>query len=58
MSPLEQTMPPTSITQPVSMPVVNISIIIPALNEEKMIGRCLESLASQVFVAAGTDGGR
>jgi len=49
MSPLEQTMPPTSITQPVSMPVVNISIIIPALNEEKMIGRCLDSLTRLAF---------
>jgi len=47
MSPLEQTM--TSITQPVSMPVVSISIIIPALNEEKMIGRCLESLTKLAF---------
>jgi glycosyltransferase involved in cell wall biosynthesis len=28
----------------VSVPTVSISIIIPALNEEKMIGRCLESL--------------
>jgi glycosyltransferase involved in cell wall biosynthesis len=49
MSPLEQTMPPTSITQPVAMPVVNISIIIPALNEEKMISRCLESLTKLAF---------
>lgn len=31
------------------MSAVNISIIIPALNEEKMIGRCLESLTKLAF---------
>lgn len=36
-------------TQPVCSPAVSISIIIPALNEEKMIGRCLESLARLAF---------
>jgi glycosyltransferase involved in cell wall biosynthesis len=33
----------------VSSPAVSISIIIPALNEERMIGRCLESLAKLAF---------
>ena len=49
MSPLEQAVPATSIAQVVSAPVVSISIIIPALNEEKMIGRCLESLTTLAF---------
>ncbi len=49
MSPLEQAAPSTSITQTVSTPVVSVSIIIPALNEEKMIGRCLESLTRLAF---------
>lgn len=31
------------------MSVVSVSIIIPALNEEKMIGRCLESLTRLAF---------
>ena len=49
MSSLEQAVPATSITQTVSSPVVNVSIIIPALNEEKMIGLCLESLTQLAF---------
>ncbi len=49
MSPMEQTAAATMIAQPVSPQVVSISIIIPALNEEKMIGRCLESLTKLVF---------
>jgi glycosyltransferase involved in cell wall biosynthesis len=49
VSPLEQAAPPTAITQTLSMPAISISIIIPALNEEKMIGRCLESLTKLVF---------
>ena len=49
MSPLEQAVPSTSITQTVSTPVVSVSIIIPALNEEKMIGRCLDSLTRLAF---------
>ena len=49
MSPLEQAAPPTAIAQAVSMSAVSISIIIPALNEEKMIGRCLESLTRLAF---------
>jgi glycosyltransferase involved in cell wall biosynthesis len=49
VSPLEQAVPSTSITQTVSTPVVNVSIIIPALNEEKMIGRCLDSLTRLAF---------
>jgi glycosyltransferase involved in cell wall biosynthesis len=35
--------------QSVPTPVVSVSIIIPALNEEKMIGRCLESLTRLTF---------
>lgn len=49
MSPLEQIVPSRAITPTVSAPVVDVSIIIPALNEEKMIGRCLESLTRLVF---------
>jgi glycosyltransferase involved in cell wall biosynthesis len=50
VSPLEQSVPSTSTTQTVAVPVVSISIIIPALNEEKMIGRCLESLTKLTFM--------
>jgi glycosyltransferase involved in cell wall biosynthesis len=46
---MEQTAPATSIAQDLSAPVVSLSIIIPALNEEKMIGRCLESLTRLAF---------
>jgi glycosyltransferase involved in cell wall biosynthesis len=49
MSPLEQAVPSMSIQQPVSAAVVSISIIIPVLNEEKMIGRSLESLTRLAF---------
>jgi glycosyltransferase involved in cell wall biosynthesis len=49
MSPLEQAVQAISITQPASTSFVSISIIIPALNEEKMIGRCLESLSRLTF---------
>jgi glycosyltransferase involved in cell wall biosynthesis len=49
MSPLEQAVPATSIAQAVPAPVISISIIIPALNEEKMIGRCLDSLTRLAF---------
>src|SRR5438270_8586377 len=49
MSPMEQAAPPTAIAQGASTSVVSISIIIPALNEEKMIGRCLESLTRLTF---------
>lgn len=49
MSQIEQAVLPTSITKPAPTSVVSISIIIPALNEEKMIGRCLESLAKLTF---------
>ncbi len=49
MSPLEQAAPPTAIAQAVSISAVSVSIIIPALNEEKMIGRCLESLTRLAF---------
>ena len=49
MSPLEQTAPAPITAQPVRSSAVSISIIIPALNEERMIGRCLESLANLGF---------
>ena len=49
MSPLEQIGQNTTATQQVSSTAVSISIIIPALNEERMIGRCLESLAKLAF---------
>src|ERR1044071_2442879 len=39
----------TVAAQPVSSAAVSISIIIPALNEERIIGRCLESLAKLAF---------
>ena len=48
MSSMEQTAAAT-LTAPVSAPVISISIIIPALNEEKMIGRCLGSLTQLAF---------
>ncbi|HEV7523192.1 MAG TPA: glycosyltransferase [Candidatus Angelobacter sp.] len=44
MSSPEAAMPAPAIAQYVSAPGISISIIIPALNEEKMIGRCLDSL--------------
>jgi glycosyltransferase involved in cell wall biosynthesis len=49
VSPLDQIGPSMVAAQSVSLPAVSISIIIPALNEEKMIGRCLESLAKLAF---------
>ena len=49
MSPLEQTAPASIDAQAVRSTTVSISIIIPALNEEKMIGRCLESLTKLDF---------
>jgi glycosyltransferase involved in cell wall biosynthesis len=49
MSPLSQLGATTVAEQPVSSASVSISIIIPALNEERMIGRCLESLAKLAF---------
>jgi glycosyltransferase involved in cell wall biosynthesis len=49
VSPLDQIGPIATAPQPVSSPAVSISIIIPALNEERMIGRCLESLAKLAF---------
>jgi len=49
MSPLDQIGAATVAAQPVSSAAVSISIIIPALNEERMIGRCLESLAKMAF---------
>jgi glycosyltransferase involved in cell wall biosynthesis len=49
MTPLEQTMPVDRYTQSGKSTVVSISIIIPAFNEERMIGRCLESLVNLSF---------
>ena len=49
MSPLDQIGVTTVGGQPVSSAAVSISIIIPALNEERMIGSCLESLAKLAF---------
>lgn len=49
MSPLDQIGQTTIAAQPVSSAAVSISIIIPALNEERMIGRCLESLTKLAF---------
>ena len=49
MSSTEQPLLWTSIAQAVSAPVISISIIIPALNEEEMIGLCLESLTHLAF---------
>jgi glycosyltransferase involved in cell wall biosynthesis len=49
VSPIEQAAPPTAITQGVPTSAVIISIIIPALNEEKMIGGCLDSLTHLAF---------
>jgi glycosyltransferase involved in cell wall biosynthesis len=42
-------MPAPSSAQQVSTAAVSISVIIPALNEERMIGRCLESLTTVHF---------
>jgi len=49
VSPLGQIGAATVAAQPVASAAVSISIIIPALNEERMIGRCLESLAKLEF---------
>jgi glycosyltransferase involved in cell wall biosynthesis len=49
MSSLEQTMPAPSVPPQTKTATVSISIIIPALNEERMIGRCLESLVKLDF---------
>jgi glycosyltransferase involved in cell wall biosynthesis len=49
MSSLEQTVPAPRTSQSVRSATVSISIIIPALNEERMIGRCLESLVKLAF---------
>ena len=49
MSPLEQTGAAALDEQSVPSTTVSISIIIPALNEERMIGRCLESLSKLDF---------
>ncbi len=49
MSPAEQAVNFASAVQGVAEATLSVSIIIPALNEEKMIGRCLESLTHLDF---------
>ena len=49
MSPLEQAAPAQAVTRTPQKSIVSISIVIPALNEEKMISRCLESLVKLDF---------
>lgn len=49
MSAVEQILPATSGSAAITAKAVAVSIIIPALNEERMIGRCLESLAQVNF---------
>ena len=49
MSSLHQIGATAVAAQPVSSAAASISIIIPALNEERMVGRCLESLVKMVF---------
>jgi glycosyltransferase involved in cell wall biosynthesis len=51
VSPLEQVVRATIKAHPVSPAEICISIVIPALNEEKMIGRCLESLTRLAFAS-------
>lgn len=47
MTPVEQI--PGAVSEPLAAATVSVSVIIPALNEERMIGRCLESLARMDF---------
>lgn len=49
MSPVEQTTAGVSGPPAAKEATISVSIIIPALNEERMIGRCLESLAKLNF---------
>jgi glycosyltransferase involved in cell wall biosynthesis len=49
MNAFGQVVPAKSMAHTVSAPTVSISIIIPALNEEKMIGCCLESLTRLAY---------
>src|SRR5262245_6655635 len=49
MSPVEQIPATGSGQAAVAETAVAVSIIIPALNEERMIGRCLESLSKLNF---------
>ena len=49
MSPAEQILSPAGGATTAAEKAVAVSIIIPALTEEKMIGRCLESLAALDF---------
>jgi glycosyltransferase involved in cell wall biosynthesis len=49
MSPLEQILSPVNGAPRAADKLMAVSIIVPALNEEKMIGRCLESLAALDF---------
>jgi glycosyltransferase involved in cell wall biosynthesis len=49
MSPLEEAVSTQAVTETAKTRTISISVIIPALNEEKMIGRCLESLVNLNF---------
>jgi glycosyltransferase involved in cell wall biosynthesis len=49
MSPLEQTVPAASAPPQGKIATVSISVIIPTLNEERMLGRCLDSLTKLDF---------
>lgn len=50
MSPQQTVAELNSTTRPPQTGTVTVSIIIPALNEERMVGRCLDSLAKLDFV--------
>src|SRR5579884_1618468 len=49
MRPMEQVTTSPTITDSQPASVVSVSIIIPALNEARMIGKCLESVAQLDF---------
>src|SRR4051812_298488 len=53
MSAVDQSMGAVQDTPATLQAAVSISVIIPALNEEKMNGRCLESLAGLDFPGGG-----
>jgi glycosyltransferase involved in cell wall biosynthesis len=53
MSAVDQSMGAVEDTPAALATAVSVSVIIPALNEEKMIGRCLESLAELDFPRSG-----
>src|ERR1700759_5269748 len=53
MSPMEQTTLTPDATQDVTAGTVSISVIIAALNEERMIGKCLDWLTKLYFAREG-----